>query len=271
MVKLSKTFRRGRQYWQVLNEISFEIARGECLGILGESGAGKTTLARIVAGLETADSGDLLWQEDHIAAPFRVQMVFQNPYASLYRGLTVAEIIDEPLRLQRRDWKSAQRSCRVETLLADIGLSGYGGRYPYQLSGGQRQRVAIARALALEPELLLVDEPTSMLDTTVQADILSLLKNLQQQRQLSMLFITHDLAVAADICHRLAVLHEGQIVETEMTERILTDPRHEQTKKIVTLTRRNRLAQCDEMLKIAREEEEKKAKKCFPTENHELR
>ena len=221
--------------------MSFAVASGECLGILGESGAGKTTLARIVAGLEKADSGLLEWRDKNISSPFQVQMVFQNPYASLYRGLKVAELVAEPLHLQRRELKREDCRKRVVKLLNDVGLAEYGERYPHQLSGGQRQRVAIARALALEPGLLLVDEPTSMLDTTVQAEILGLLKSLQQQRQLSMLFITHDLAVAADICHRLAILHDGHLVEIGDTEQILTDPQHEQTQSIVGLTLRNRL------------------------------
>ena len=243
---MSKTFRHRRQSRLVLDQVSFLIAAGECLGVLGESGAGKTTLARIVAGLESADSGRLEWADEQVAQPFRVQMVFQNPYASLYRRLTVAAIVAEPLQLQRREWGSEKRGKRVEELLNDVGLTGYGARYPHQLSGGQRQRVAIARALALDPKLLLVDEPTSMLDTTVQAGILTLLKSLQQRRNLSILFITHDLAVAANICHRLAILHDGCLVEEGDTNQILQAPVHEQTKKIVTLTLRNRLAQNDE-------------------------
>lgn len=203
--------------------VSLEVASGEAFGLVGESGSGKSTLLKAIAGLVEDWTGTIRVageaQTRRRDAAFRraVQMVFQDPYGSLHPRHTVERILDEPLRIHRL----GSRSPRIERALASVGLDPcLRYRYPHQLSGGQRQRVAIARALILEPRLVLLDEPTSALDVSVQAEILNLLKRLQAERGLSYLFVSHDLAVIAHLCPRLAVMQQGRIVE-EMTREAL--------------------------------------------------
>ena len=248
----------------VLNHVSFAIGLGEAVGLVGESGCGKTTLARIIAGLEKKDSGTIEWPEasecakgpDSKPRPARhacpAQMVFQNPYASLYRGMTIREIVEEPLLCRGASGAGAappgaipdkkRRRQAVVEMLTLAGLpadEAFLNRYPHQLSGGQRQRAAIARALIAQPRLLIADEPTSMLDASAQAGILDLLRHLGQQRGLSILFITHNLAVAAYVCSRIMALNDGKIVEDKPAAAILRSPQHPYTQRLVEIARQN--------------------------------
>jgi len=237
--KVSKHFHLpGKKTKVALQEISFQLKKGEILGIIGESGSGKTTLARIIAGLEKADIGRIVWKDQRKTNPFLVQMVFQNPYAALYRGMTVEEIIAEPLLIQGL---SSSRE-KIENALRQVHLApeeGYRERYPHQLSGGQRQRVALARALILNPAVLIADEPTSMLDMSVQGEILQLLLQLRQETDLSILLITHDLAVASYLCDQVGVLQSGSLVELGKVENVISSPQNPYTKKLVEIAKMN--------------------------------
>ena len=215
--QLNLAFGHGATANQVLHDVDLQVRAGEIFGLVGESGSGKTTVLKCLAGLITQWSGMLAINGEPLAHGInpercrRVQMVFQDPYGSLHPRHTVAQILAEPLAIHR----ISQRSQRVEQMLDQVGLdAAFGERYPHQLSGGQRQRVAIARALILEPSVLLLDEPTSALDVSVQAEILNLLAELQRQAGLTYLLVTHDLGVVAHLCHRLAVMQQGRIIET---------------------------------------------------------
>ena len=200
----------------VVNGVSFAAATGETFGLVGESGCGKSTVLRVLAGLITDYRGEIRLQDGAIPAHRprgffkRVQMVFQDPYGSLHPRQTIQAQLLEPLRNQRM----ARPNAAVGQALDSVGLPrNVAFRYPHQLSGGQRQRVAIARALMLQPEVLLLDEPTSALDVSVQAEILNLLMDLRGQRNLTCILVSHDLAVIAHMCHRIAVMQGGRIVD----------------------------------------------------------
>ncbi len=203
--------------FKAVDGLSFEVAPGESFGIVGESGSGKSTLLRAICGLAPRSGGSVaLTGPGPLPAPgskaFRrlVQMVFQDPYGSLHPRQTVDRILAEPLAVHGM----ADAQTRIEQALDEVGLgSGFRFRYPHQLSGGQRQRVAIARALILEPQLLLLDEPSSALDASVQAEVLNLLEALRQRRGLSFVLVSHDLAVVTHLCQRLLVMQRGQRVE----------------------------------------------------------
>jgi ABC-type glutathione transport system ATPase component len=231
----------GRDAPPVVREVSLRCDAGRTLGLVGESGSGKTTLARAIFGMVPAASGTVRvfgreWTDLDAAARKRmrrrVQMVFQDPYASLNPMMTIGEAIAEPLVVHGLGDRAA-RAARVGELLGLVGLpADYASRYPAQLSGGQRQRVAIARALSPGPELLVCDEPVSALDVSVQAQILNLLKSLQQRLGLAMLFISHDLAVIRFIAHAIAVIQEGRIVEQGPRAQVLDAPRHPYTRAL---------------------------------------
>uniref|UniRef100_UPI003BAD0289 dipeptide ABC transporter ATP-binding protein n=1 Tax=Streptomyces sp. NBC_01592 TaxID=2975889 RepID=UPI003BAD0289 len=222
--------------------VGFELDRGETLGLVGESGSGKSTTARLILGLERADSGAVLLDGADVttvrgaarrALHRRIQLVYQNPYASLNPRFTVEELLTEPLRNHHIGAKE-QWGATVRRLLADVALpAGTGRRKAAELSGGQRQRVAIARALVLGPELLVCDEPVSALDVTVQARILELLIDLQERHGLSYLFISHDLAVVAQVSDRIAVMRDGRIVESGPADELLRSPSHPYTKELL--------------------------------------
>ncbi len=215
-VDLTIAFGQGNQRRQVVDRVSFTLAAGESYGLIGESGCGKSTILRALAGLNSDYQGAILFdnkeQQPMRDKPFyrQVQMVFQDPYASLHPRKMVYNALLEPLKLHRLD----RHEERISEVLQAVGLSdAFRYRYPHQLSGGQRQRVAIARALIMEPSVLLLDEPTSALDVSVQAEILNLLATMRRQRQLTYLMVTHDLAVVTHLCQRVAIMHQGKLLE----------------------------------------------------------
>jgi peptide/nickel transport system ATP-binding protein len=234
-------FRSRRQTARALDGVTLDWRPGEILGVVGESGCGKSTLARTMLCLQEAAGGDITLDgkpvEDRAARRElrrRVQMIFQDPYQTLNPRQRVRTIVTEPLRVQGVD--AREHDERVERALGDVGLDPerYLDRYPHQLSGGQRQRVAIAAALVLEPDGLICDEPVSMLDASVRAQILNVLLELQKQRELALVFITHDLSLAWSLCDRIAVMYLGRIVEEGSAEDVIERPQHPYTQALVT-------------------------------------
>ena len=201
---------------RILGDVSFSVEEGESFGLVGESGSGKSTILRCIAQLLKAWEGDILIAGQSVRdMPFdeycrMVQMVFQDPYGSLHPRQSIRTALQEPLRIHRME----RQMERMERALIDVGLDpDFLSRYPHELSGGQRQRVAIARALILEPRILLLDEPTSALDVSVQAEVLNLLADIRARRNLTYLFVSHDLAVIDHMCEQLAVMQHGRLVE----------------------------------------------------------
>lgn len=229
-VDLSIAFGEGSQRRQVVDKVNFTLAAGESYGLIGESGCGKSTILRALAGLNSDYHGAILFDNKE-QQPVRdkafyrqVQMVFQDPYASLHPRKMVYNALLEPLKLHHLD----NHQDRISDVLFAVGLSdAFRYRYPHQLSGGQRQRVAIARALITEPSVLLLDEPTSALDVSVQAEILNLLAIMRQKRQLTYLMVTHDLAVVTHLCQRVAIMHQGKLLEELSAEAIRSGQAHE--------------------------------------------
>ncbi|MFA1626323.1 ABC transporter ATP-binding protein [Rhizobium mongolense] len=231
---------------RAVDDVSFDIRRGECLGLVGESGCGKTTVSKILMRAITPDGGSVIFNDgkdvidvlsvkgdDLQALRTKIQMVFQDPVSSLSPRMTVRNILSEPLEIHDRG-DSAERKQKVEALMGAIGLDRrYLSRYPHSFSGGQRQRIGIARALALGPKLIILDEPVSALDVSVQAQILNLLKDLQKELGLTYLFISHNLAVVDYMADRIAVMCKGRIVEIAPREIILRDPVHPYTKSLL--------------------------------------
>ncbi|WP_320738795.1 ABC transporter ATP-binding protein [Enterobacter roggenkampii] len=240
---ISKRFSLGKGHQlQALDRVTFDVRRGSTHALVGESGSGKTTLARILLGFEQADSGQViiddidatdLSREARRQLRQKIQFVYQNPFASLDPRQTLFEIIEEPLKNFSRLAK-AERKARVETVAQRVALPvELLTRTARELSGGQRQRVAIARALILEPTILVLDEATSALDVTVQAQILALLQQLQQQLGLTYLFITHDLSTVRRIAHSVTVLRSGQVVEHGDVETLFTSPQNDYTRELI--------------------------------------
>ena len=226
--------RKPKQYLQAVNNISFTVPAGGCLSIVGESGCGESTVARLVTGLHHATSGEMRFAPGKSGAPLSAQMIFQDPYASLNPRWRVKNIIAEPLRELKLRNSAAEVRERVEELLRTVGLSPSDGeKFPHEFSGGQRQRISIARALASEPEFLVCDEPTSALDVSVQAQVLNLMRRLQDELGLTYLFISHDLSVVRHMSDRIAVMYLGRIVEEGDTEELFARPRHPYTQLLL--------------------------------------
>ena len=229
-----------------VDNVSFEIKEGESFGLVGESGSGKSTIAKMIVNLFKPSSGDIFFDNVCITKiknklemmRFRkqIQMIFQDPYSSLNGRLKVKDIISEPIKLHNPSISSNDLNDYIYDLLESVELSQKSAdRYPHEFSGGQRQRISIARALATQPRLLVCDEPTSALDVSIQAQILNLLKDLQEQLNLTILFISHDLPVVRQMCDRIGVLKDGKLCEVANTEEIFLKPQHDYTKKLLHL------------------------------------
>ncbi len=237
-------FSRGQNKVLALNSIDLTIQKGEIFGLVGQSGSGKTTTGRLLVKLEEPTRGKIFLKGEPINQlrgselhqfRSRVQMIFQDPYQSLNPHLSIAQTIAEPLQVHGIGDRESQRE-KVIATLETVGLLpgvDYYDRYPHQLSGGQRQRVAIARAIVLDPEFIVADEPTSMLDATIAIQLFRLLTRIREEFNMTFLFITHNLAAAKYLCDRVAVIHEGHIVEVNTAEQIIKNPEHPYTKKLI--------------------------------------
>ncbi|MGO4667796.1 ABC transporter ATP-binding protein [Bosea sp. 2RAB26] len=244
---LSKSFGKAPHLVRAVNDVSFSLARGEALGLVGESGSGKSTIGRLALRLIDASAGQIRFEgQDITAAPERrlrlfrrqAQMVFQDPYASLNPRLRVSSIVGEALDAHGLA-RGAARKARIAELLELVGLpAAHMERYPHEFSGGQRQRIGIARALAVEPRLIIADEPVSALDVSVQAQVLNLMQDLRRRLGLAMLFISHDLDVVELMCDRIAVLYLGRIMEIGSTEQVARHPRHPYTRALIAASPR---------------------------------
>ncbi|MDR0312393.1 MAG: ATP-binding cassette domain-containing protein [Treponema sp.] len=241
-------FNREKQFIYAVDGISFSLKKGETLGLVGESGCGKSTVVRALAQLYTPTSGEIyldgkslggMNKHELLEARRNMQIVFQNPYGSLNPRMTTGDIIAEPLRIYKKfgllEMSNEEIETRVEKLMDLVGLlKFYKNRYPHEFSGGQRQRIGIARALALNPELILADEPVSALDVSIQAQILNLFKDIQKEFGLSYLFIAHDLAVIEYISDRIAVMYLGKIVEISSYKELYQNPQHPYTQALLS-------------------------------------
>ena len=238
--------KRNRRMLKAVDNVSFSIAQGEAFGLVGESGSGKSTVARLIAGLHKPDGGsieicgqDVLGNQKDLrvkAARLNLQMIFQDPYSSLNARMRVLDIVAEPIRFYKQSDNENHTQKLVQDLLDHVGLGGSAAlRYPHEFSGGQRQRISIARALASRPRVLICDEPTSALDVSIQAQILNLLKDLQDELGLTLLFISHDLPVIRQMCDRVAVMRHGVICETATTEDLFNSPQHDYSQHLLEL------------------------------------
>ena len=231
---------------KALQDISFELFEGETLGLVGESGSGKSTIAKIITGLVKPSQGSVSYYNNSLYdknfkylisnSKGEIQMIFQDPYSSLNPRFKVRDIIAEPLKFYQKHLKENEITKDINDLIDIVGMTRQSlDRYPHEFSGGQRQRISIARSLATRPRLLICDEPTSALDVSIQAQILNLLKDIQDELHLTMLFISHDLPVIRQMCNRIIVLKNGIICESNDTEEMFDNPKHEYTKELINL------------------------------------
>ena len=242
MKNLKKYFpMKKRQVLKAVENVTMDIYKGEILSLVGESGSGKTTLGRTVSRLYTKTNGDILFNgkpvEEYGRKEFtkKVQMIFQDPQASLNPRMTVGDIIAEGIDLHKLASSKQERMEKVYKLLEIVGLNReHASRFPHEFSGGQRQRIGIARALAVDPEVLVCDEPISALDVSIQAQVVNLLKDLQRERNLTLLFIAHDLSMVKYISDRVAVMYRGKVVELGTPEAVYGDPVHSYTKSLIS-------------------------------------
>jgi len=228
---------------KAVDGISFDIRKGETLGLVGESGCGKTTTGRCILQLETATSGKIMYdghsltdmsKEDLRPLRKRIQVIFQDPYSSLNPRMKIGDIISEPMYVHGTEPDKAARDARVLELLTVCGLNPrFADRYPHEMSGGQRQRVGIARALSVRPEFIICDEAISALDVSIQAQVINLLEDLRDQYGLTYLFIAHDLSVVRHLCHRVAVMYLGKMVELADCDELYENPLHPYTKALL--------------------------------------
>ena len=234
--------RQKQQTLRAVRNVSFTVRPGEILGVVGESGCGKSTLGRCIAGLYEPTAGEILWQGrplsaigDRRAASRQIQMIFQDPYSSLNPRMTVEQTLGEVLTAHSLGGTAKERTNRIEELLMTVGLPPrFKGRLPHALSGGQRQRVSIARALAVEPKLIVADEPVSALDASVQAQIINLFEELRDKLGIAFVFIAHDLNVVRHISHRIAVMYLGEVVELADSDSLFEQPRHPYTQALLS-------------------------------------
>ncbi|WP_010531599.1 oligopeptide/dipeptide ABC transporter ATP-binding protein [Lentibacillus jeotgali] len=242
---LTKHFNmRKGQVLQAVNDVTFHINKGETFGLVGESGCGKTTVGRTIMGLYDKTSGDVFYDDQNVhelddKETFnfyrQMQMIFQDPYASLNPRSTVKEVISEPMDVHRLYPNKKEQLDRVIQLLEEVGLNrDHANRYPHEFSGGQRQRIGIARALALDPDFIIADEPISALDVSVQAQVVNLLKNLQEEKGLTFLFIAHDLSMVKQISDRIGVMYLGNLVELTSSDSLYENPLHPYTQALLS-------------------------------------
>jgi peptide/nickel transport system ATP-binding protein len=233
----------GKREFKAVQNVNFQLRRGHTLGVVGESGSGKTTMGLTLLRLHEPTGGEVIFDGKNLlklsdrerqAMRRRIQIVFQNPYASLNPRFTIGQTLIEPMEIHHIGASTAEREQRARELLAKVGLDDRAfGKYPHEFSGGQRQRIAIARCLTLNPEVLVLDEAVSALDVSVQAQVLNLLKDLQDEFGLSYVFISHDLAVVRFISDEVLVMKDGVVVEQASAEQILHHPREDYTKRLL--------------------------------------
>lgn len=228
---------------KAVDDVSFQVFRGETLGVVGESGCGKTTTGRCILQLEKPTAGEIIYGGDDITkydskkmidVRKKIQVIFQDPYSSLNPRMKVGDILSEPMKVHNIITSEADRQTRVRYLLNVCGLaSAFADRYPHEMSGGQRQRVGIARALAMDPEFIICDEAVSALDVSIQAQVINLLEDLRDEFDLTYLFISHDLSVVRHICHRVAVMYLGHLVELADGDELFENPMHPYTQLLL--------------------------------------
>lgn len=228
----------------VLKNVSFSFEEGEIIGLIGASGAGKSTIGKILAGLETPTKGTIHFDDTELTAlkskerrkfAKHIAMIFQDPYESLSPRMKIYQLIEEPLIIQGLEPDKDKRRGLVREALTVVSLDPdkYMERYPHELSGGERQRVGVARAFVCKPKLIIADEPTSMLDTSLRLELISLLKSMNEQYGISYVFVTHDIALTKGFCDRIIVLHQGEIVDEGPTEQVIDAPTHPFTKSLI--------------------------------------
>lgn len=226
---------------KAVDDVSFFIRRGETFGLVGESGCGKTTLGRTVLRLIEPTAGEILYdgkditKEDMLPYRRRMQIIFQDPYASLDPRMTVGDIVGEPLDIHGLSASAQERREKINTLLSTVGLNTeHANRFPHEFSGGQRQRIGIARALAVDPEFIVCDEPISALDVSIQAQVINMLEDLQQEKNLTYLFIAHDLSIVKHISSRIGVMYLGHLVEVADSRTLYAEPLHPYTRTLLS-------------------------------------